>query len=313
MRGLGSAPFRGSAAVARGLLTRHQLAHRRWVRVFPDVYVSADVPLTHEVRVRAAVVLLPGAVVCGRSAARLWGIDVDGPAGDPDGADVEVVLPRRAAGPDGVRRYAGQQRVPGIRVRRRAVLAADLGVVDGVRVTLPPVTALDLAGELPHDEAVAVLDQFCAQNAAGRRLTTLVALRGLADARTGRGCRRARAAAGDADGLAGSPRETQLRLLLHRSDLPRPEAQYRVRDDRGRECARVDFGWPEHRLAVEYDGQGHLRTLGPDRRRMNRLADAGWRVLFVTADDLRDPVRLVAAIARALGVECGVRPPHRRR
>lgn len=285
--------------MAQGLLTRHQLAHPRWVRVFPDVYVSADVPLTHEVRVRAARVLLPGAVACGLSAARLWGIDVDGPDVDRDATVVEVVVPR-PVGPDGTRSAAGQQRVSGLRVRRRALFAAELGRVGDLRVTSPAVTALELACRLDHDEAVVVLDQFCARNASGRRLTRVDVLTALAAERTGRGCRRGRSAVEGADGLAESPQETRLRLLLHRSPLPRPVAQHRVRDATGRECARVDFGWPEHRLAVEYDGQVHLTRLGPDRRRMNRLAAAGWRVLFVTAADLADPPRLLRAVAAAL-------------
>jgi very-short-patch-repair endonuclease len=64
-------------------------------------------------------------------------------------------------------------------------------------------------------------------------------------------------------------------------------------------------GWPAStspglRLALEYDGGGHLTRLGPDRQRMNRLQAAGWRVVFVTAADLHDPERLVAMVADAL-------------
>lgn len=297
---LGTAPFRGSAAVRAGTITRHQLAGPGWVRVFPDVYVAAGVVLTHDLRARAALVLFPDAVVCGRSAARLWGVDVDGPAGDPDTAEVEVVRPRRAPGADGVRRSAGQQRIPGLRVRRRAVLARDVGRRAGLRVTLPAVTALDVAAELPHDDGVVVVDQFCQAGPRHARLTSLTELRALAGTRTGRGCRRARGAVADADGLAESPQETRTRLHLHRSSLPRPVAQHRVLDARRHEVARVDFAWPALRLALEYDGEGHLTRLGPDRQRMNRLQAAGWRVLYVTAADLHHPERLVAQVARAL-------------
>ncbi|SSC24354.1 Protein of unknown function DUF559, partial [Klenkia terrae] len=297
---LGSRPFRGSAAVAAGTLTRHQLAGPGWVRVFPDVYIAAGVPLTHELRVRAALVLFPDAVVCGRSAARLWGVDVDGPTGDPDRADVEVARPRRAPDADGIRRPAGQQRIAGLVVRRRAVFAQDVGRRDGVRLTLPTVTALDLAAELRHDDAVVVLDQFCQLGPREHRTVTLADLEDRAGTRTGRGCRRIRAALADADGLAESPQETRTRLVLHRSALPRPMAQHRVRDARGREVARVDFAWPALRVALEYDGEVHLTRLGPDRQRMNRLQAAGWRVLYVTAADLHHPERIVALVAAAL-------------
>ena len=89
--------------------------------------------------------------------------------------------------------------------------------------------------------------------------------------------------------------------MLHRSDLPRPIAQHRVRAG-GIFLARVDFAWPEDELALEYEGQWHgeRQQVGSDRRRLNRLTAAGWRVLFVTAQDLRDPTRLLARIRAAL-------------
>jgi very-short-patch-repair endonuclease len=126
-------------------------------------------------------------------------------------------------------------------------------------------------------------------------------VRQLATQLTGRGARCARRACALADGLAESPQETRLRLLIHRAGLPRPVAQYRIRVD-GRFVARPDFAWPEHRLAVEYDGAWHGEPgqFRRDRQRLNRLTAAGWRVLFVTAADLRDPARLIARIAQAL-------------
>jgi hypothetical protein len=53
----------------------------------------------------------------------------------------------------------------------------------------------------------------------------------------------------------------------------------------GRVVARVDFGYPEQKLAIEYDGawHGERDQFTKDRARLNRLLAAGWRVLFVTA------------------------------
>jgi very-short-patch-repair endonuclease len=66
----------------------------------------------------------------------------------------------------------------------------------------------------------------------------------------------------------------------------------------------VDFGWPEAKVAVEYEGLWHgaVQQVARDRRRLNALRAAGWTVVFVTAADLRDPVRLVAQLAAALGL-----------
>ena len=92
-----------------------------------------------------------------------------------------------------------------------------------------------------------------------------------------------------------------MRLLLHRSPLPDPVAQFVVRTGRAF-LARVDFAWPEHRLALEYDGLWHREPaqFAADRARLNRLTAAGWRVLFATAADLRRPDALLARIGAEL-------------
>jgi very-short-patch-repair endonuclease len=276
--------FRGSTAVARGLLTPNELRSSAWQRLFRDVYACSTLTVTHTVRARvAALLVLPGAVVSGRSAAVLWGLD--DLAGPED--DVELTVP-----PDGLRTV-----VPGVVVRRATLVPRQIVRRMRVPVTAAATTAVSLARSGPLDEAVVLLDRFVEA-----RTVDLAAVRAEAVEAEGRGCRQARTAAGLADGLAGSPQETRLRLLLHRSQLPRPVAQYTVRDDSGAFVARVDFAWPERRLAVEYDGAWHGEPgqFTADRRRLNRLMAAGWRVLFVTAEDLRRPHLLVARIAAAL-------------
>ncbi len=186
--------------------------------------------------------------------------------------------------------------VPGVRGTRRRLPAGEATVRRGVAVTTPLRTALDLGRIQPPDDAVIALDRFL-----GTGLVFLDGIRAAALHATGRDCRRIRAAVDLADGLAESPQETRLRLLIHRAGLPRPVARYRIRVD-GRFVARPDFAWPEERLAVEYDGAWHGEPgrFRRDRQRLNRLTAAGWRVLFVTAADLRDPARLIARIAQAL-------------
>jgi very-short-patch-repair endonuclease len=72
--------------------------------------------------------------------------------------------------------------------------------------------------------------------------------------------------------------------------------------DDGRFVARVDFAWPEQKVALEYDGLWHAEAgrFAKDRQRLNRLQAAGWRVVFVTAADLHRPAELLARIAAAL-------------
>lgn len=273
--------FLGSWAVRTGVLTAGQLRGPAWRRLFRDVYVEAAVPDTHRLRARAAAALLvPGAVVTGASAAVLWGVDLVG-VGD----DVELTLPPGSH----------PRRHPGLVVRRTALPGGDVCVRAGVRVTTPEATVLRLARTLPRDDAVAAADRLV-------RVTgiDLAALRHRAGA-PGAAPPRVRAVCALADGLAESPPETRVRLLLRDGGLPHPVAQYEIRHQ-GRFVARVDFAWPELKVALEYDGawHGEKGQFARDRRRLNRLQEAGWRVVFVTSADLRDPARLEAMVRAAL-------------
>ena len=274
--------FRGSVAVRRGLVTPDDLRGPRYRALFRDVHVAADVPVTHALRARAAAgVLRPGAVVTGRSAAVLWGVDLAGPEDD-----VELTLP-----PD-----AHPVRAAGVRVRRAVVDPRRVCAHRGVQVTGPVATTVALAAALPLEEAVVAVDRMTASGVAA-----LAEVRALADVQVGRGCRRARAACALADGLAESPQETRLRLLLGRSGLPPAVAQFTVGGPAGF-VARVDFAWPELRVALEYDGAWHGEPgqFAKDRQRLNRLTAAGWRVVFVTAADMFRPDELIARIGALL-------------
>jgi very-short-patch-repair endonuclease len=271
-------------AVRSRVLTRHQLQSSAWRRWFPDVYACASVEPTHVLRARAVTELvLPGAVASGRTAGVLWGCDLAS-AVDP----VELTVP------PGTRGGA----VDGVLLTRRRLPADDVTLRAGVPVTTALRTALDLCRIRPLDDAVAVVDRFLVTT----RALTVEAVRAAAADLTGRDCRHVREVVALVDGAAGSPQETRLRLLLRRSTLPDPVAQHVVRDVRRSFVARVDFAWPELRLALEYDGEWHAEPgqLGRDRRRLNRLTAAGWTVLFVTAADLHDPERLLARIAAAI-------------
>ncbi|MFN2614759.1 MAG: endonuclease domain-containing protein [Actinomycetota bacterium] len=81
--------------------------------------------------------------------------------------------------------------------------------------------------------------------------------------------------------------ETRLLRLMKVHRLPPPSLQHRVRA--GSSVARVDFAYPELKLAIEADGyRHHSRPVDweRDRRRRNRLTEAGWHVVHVTWNDL---------------------------
>jgi very-short-patch-repair endonuclease len=274
--------FRGSSAVASGLLTHDRLRGSTWRRLFPDVYLHRDTPVTHALRARAAAgLLVPGAVVTGCSAAVLWGVDLVGAADD-----VELTVP------------PGRHpvRVAGVRVRRARLDARDVRPRRGVPTTSPEATALRVAAALTGDDAVVAVDRLVVSG-----VVDLEAVRRSAATARGAGSARAREVCRQADGRAESPQETRVRLLMVRGGLPTAVAQFVVRDARGF-VGRVDFAWPDRRVAVEYDGLWHAEPgqFARDRQRLNRLQAAGRRVVFVTAADLFRPDDLLDRVAAAL-------------
>ena len=99
-----------------------------------------------------------------------------------------------------------------------------------------------------------------------------------------------------------SPTESALRLLIVRAGLPEPVTCCPVAtSDR---TYHADLGYPELRIAIEYDGAYHFNDgVGRARRdneRVEAMIAAGWRVLRATLLDLQNPraflQRLLAAI-----------------
>lgn len=262
-------PFRGTEAIARGLVTPDRLYGPRFRRVFPDVYLPADHELDQAIRARAAYLLVAGqgGVLAGYSAALLLGADCAPPA-----APVEVLVPRF------------QKRCAGLRIRYATLAAGDIEERDGCRLTTAERTAWDLARRLPTIEAVVVLDALA-------RITPFRPA-ALLDRRArqpgARGCRRLDELVALADPRAESPGETRPRVTLVRAGLPPPEVQYRISDEYGFVLARADLAYPGAKLALEYDGAVHFdrNAAHHDRQRDAILAGHGWLTVRLCADDL---------------------------
>jgi len=276
--------FRGSLAVAAGLVTRRVLAGPRFVRVLPDTYVPAGVDRDLRLRSHAAFRYVQGrGVLAGYSAAELLSASCG-----PRDAPAEVVV------------WPGSQRAhPGLLVRREPIDAADVVEIGGIRLTSPRRTAFDLARRGPLVERVVAVDALA--NAHGFDPDVL---RELAEVHVGaRGSRDLATVLGHADRRAGSPMETRLRMLIVTAGLPAPQVQWVVQDEAARTAVWLDLAYPEQRIGIEYDGAVHadrgavLRDIG----RHTRLLDRGWRVYRYTKRDvLGCPERIVAELDRAL-------------
>ena len=273
--------FRGSAAVADGVLTPRQLDGKSWRRLYRDIYADAALPLSHQLAVRGAVLVIPdGAVISGRSAAFLWGAAMSEPSGP-----VAIWSPR-AFGP-----------IRGLTIRVSPMPASCVTAHRGIPVCTPEHAAWEMAWSLPLFEAMEWIDALARR----RHLPRARLVQHCVAHPNARGRHRARTRLSLADARSESPPESTVRVALALAGVERPVPQYSVMQH-GYFVARVDLAWPEIRFAVEYDGQWHADRdqLTRDRRRLRELTAIGWRVYHVTRDDLSDVDRLVQDIAAAI-------------
>jgi very-short-patch-repair endonuclease len=242
----------------------------RFRQVCREVYVAADAVDTQRLRLSAVQLVVPAsAVVTGRSAAWLLGVDI---ALLDD--LIEVTLPR------------------GMTLRGRGVLrplqaeitAEDIVVRRGVQVTSPLRTAFDLARRPDRVEAVVAIDALWHTG----KISPERLLEYAARHPGWRGVRRIQGILELADRKPDSPMESRLRMLLKlEAGLPMPETQIRVVRADGSTAARIDMGYRDRTLGVEYDGQihGEARVRVRDHRRHNELQGLDWLTLRCTGDD----------------------------
>lgn len=228
-------PFLGSEALTAGALTPYQL-RSRFVAVHKDVYVPRDTEMSAQMRAKALWLRSRRrGVLAGYSAAALHGakwISTSVPAAIID---------------------SNRRRTPGVCVWADRVEADEICFVDGMRVTTPERTALDLASRYRLDPAVAAVDAL--MQATNLKVADVDLL--VERYRGRRGIMAARAALDLIDGGAQSPKETWLRLLLIRAGFPRPQTQITLRNEWGCVDAVLDMGWEDIKVAAEYDGGQH--------------------------------------------------------
>lgn len=172
----------------------------------------------------------------------------------------------------------------GLRVHRRE--GAPLTVVDGRPATTPDWTAVEVARSLRRPRALATLDAAIRSGTCDPRRLTLAA----AKQKGGRGIVHVRELLALIRPEAESPMESEARLAFHDCGVPDPELQYEIIDRDGR-LWRVDFAWPECRVAVEYDGydwHSGPDDFARDRRKRAALTELGWTVISIVSEDVRE-------------------------
>ena len=262
--------------------------------VVRGVYLDARVP--DDVATRAACLRLrlpPGAVVSRLTAAWLWGVDGRMPE-DRDGpvlVECTVPMGRQPLRHPGVRSYV-------------APLEGDVCELNGIPVTSAARTGVDALRWLRPHMGLGVADAL-----AHRGLVTPQELSARVEDFGGcAGVRQARYLARLVEPGTESFGESWLRLRVVDAGFPRPRVQIEVVDAMGKVVYRLDLGWDDVKIALEYDGEEYHSTseqVRRDRRRRDELEIVyGWQVLAVGKGEvLGSSMVLEKAVGELLSLE----------
>lgn len=235
-------------------------------RIWQGIYCRGEP--TDELRLRGLDLSCGTAVpVCLGTAAALHGFDTEQPA------DFHVLSP------PGSRLRSGD----GLVVHRRG--GAPLVMIGDRPATSPAWTAVEVARSLRRPRALATLDAALRSGTCSRPELWRAAV----EQASRRGIVAVRDLIPLADGLAESPMESEARLAMIDGGLPIPELQYEIIDGNG-DLRRVDFAWPDQRVAVEYDGidwHSGADAVRRDRTRTAALSDVGWVIIAIVFEDVR--------------------------
>jgi hypothetical protein len=179
---------------------------------------------------------------------------------------------------------------------------------DGVRLTSPARTWLDLASLVSIDELVAAGDSIVVEHSENfplprQPLATIGDLKRIVSQHPGmRGVRKARLALDLIRVGADSAPETMMRLALVRAGLPEPVLNVVLRNGFGHPVVWPDAAYPDHRIALQYDGAHHGDSdqYRRDIKRQALTEGLGWREVRVHQGDLEGVRPFVVEKVRAL-------------
>jgi hypothetical protein len=179
-------------------------------------------------------------------------------------------------------------------------------VVDGLRITAPARTVVDLGRTLGFEYAVAVGDSALHDGIVDRDALDAA----LAEGKCRHGIGEARRAVSFLDGRSESVGESRSRVMFARNGIALPELQPDIFGPDGEWLARPDFCWRERGVIGEFDGRAKfLANLRPGQRpedvliaekiREDALRAAGWWIVRWMWVDLADPAKVLRELRYA--------------
>ena len=268
-------------------VTRTRTAARDLVTVSRGIRVPAGSAGAGPAALRAYTDLDDDSILSLGSAARLWSAPLPGWLEE----DWRIHLARR--------RGRSTPRRVNVVGHQLALLPDEVVKLDGVRLTSPARTWLDLASVLSIDDLVVAGDSMVCEHGPEfpvprEALCSIEDLRCMIERHGGsRGVRKARSAVELIRVGADSPPETRLRLALIRAGLPEPVLNHVVWGEDlwggpGSPVLWPDAAYPQWRIALQYEGAHHngedqyLR----DIRRADTAARSGWLEVRLSRLDL---------------------------
>jgi hypothetical protein len=272
----------------------HLLSPTRSVR-------AATEPATLEERARAFQVALPDDMAFSHvTAAQLWGLSLPTALQGEERLDVIRPSTRNRVRRSGCRGHRGLERRKVVRLRGIAVTGladtwVDLGELGG------PALQLDDLVVLGDEVATRLVGPPEAGAEAADPGLGVADLRAVLDGRhRPRGKRLLSQALELVRAPVRSPMETRARLMFVRAGFPEPRVNVPVHGRDGGWLLEGDLVWEEERVVGEYQGRDHasIRRRSYDSNRSATAGEEGWRVLEIYAEDVYNPPRRRACLAR---------------
>jgi Protein of unknown function (DUF559) len=261
-------PFVGTEALADGVATRHDLA-TRYDAIYRNVYVPRGQQVTPAQRAHAAWLWSRRqATVVGVSAAAMH-----------NAKWIDSRLPAEL-------NQASQRKTREIVLHNDTLSTDEMEIVRGIPVTTAARTAFDHGRRYGRTLAVIRVDALLQATA-----LKLADVDTLIDRHRGaRGIVQLREVVRLADVGAESPQETRTRLVLTGAGLRPRRTQIDVFNRFDDHVHRIDMGWPQWKVGVEYDGEQHWTNptiRAKDIDQQAELEELGWRIIRVSAEMLR--------------------------
>ena len=274
-----------ACGMSQRALHRRVASRGPWQRLLPGIYLTVTGTVTKDQREMAALLYAgPRSLITGATAVRRHHLRSPG----SDVVDLLIPWGRK------------RQSIAYVRVHRTRKMPPRMFVTGKIRFAEVPRAVADAARAMSRfDDVRAVVCE-----AVQRRACTVAELAEELKAGPSAGSALLRAALAEvADGVR-SVAEADLRVLILRSDLPRPVFNARLEDENGELIAVTDAWWQEAGVAAEVDSRAyHLSAEDQDRTadRHDELTARGILALHFAPKRVKtDPAGVVDEIRRAV-------------